>query len=272
VADVHRLLGQRIAPGRDLNQRLGLGHDAPIGGLDRGDYGGSLGLGAGVVQRGLHGHPPEPQIGILAPRVDPHPIGVDRDGIGQDQPGVPVDAGALVPPSLIVGGIHAHRDHVRLVAIQQAVGDIGIERGVPAGVAGHGPAVDPHLRVGGHAVKKQHGALAGLIAAQRKGAAVPADAAGLAVVRIGQQGVEFLRHDPVVRQAHGLPARVVVQPPGGPAARLGLAAGIDRILAEVRFDRGLAFEKLPAPVHQQALTMHESHARAPFIGANVARV
>ena len=133
------------------------------------------------------------------------------------QPHVAIDAGALVKPPLLQGGIGAHAYQVVV-----AVFDIGCDVvglcGVTAGFDAHIKAVEPYTGIAEDAVEAQHQSLAQIPVGYMDGLAIPAHT-GLRVFvahcfiavrvtgfgRIGQCG------HPVVWQLHLVPAVVFLK-------------------------------------------------------------
>ena len=131
------------------------------------------------------------------------------------QPHVAIDAGALVKPPLLQGGIGAHAYQVVV-----AVFDIGCDVvglcGVTAGFGAHIKAVEPYTGIAEDAVEAQHQSLAQILVGYVDGFAIPSHAGFRVFVahrliavrvtgfgRIGQCG------HPVVRQLHLVPTVVL---------------------------------------------------------------
>lgn len=151
IFDRQSELGRRLAEGNDF---AGLGYRAN-------------GLALGVKERDLHLRP-----GIFPTRIGESDLGRNRpfpirrphrlrkDAVGDevnrralDQPSVPVNSRALIPPAFLGLGIDAHSHGVELIAVFEQRSDIGRERSVAAPVAVHDRAIHPHGAVRGDAIE-----------------------------------------------------------------------------------------------------------------------
>ena len=174
---------------------------------------------------------------------------VARDGhrLGFIEPDVPVDARALVEPSLEPARVHARGNRV-LFAKADEIRDVRPERIVAAFVMADEPAVDVNRRVAERAVELQPDALAAVRLRQVERPAIPADA------RRGKPGpdrLETVAHVPrrVERQLDRPVVRQVDRAPGGiieiGARRPLIDAGfveikrVRPVVAEVKFPVGI---------------------------------
>ena len=147
----------------------------------------------------------------------------DVDRTGLHEPDVAVDPGTFVEPPFVLGGVSAHHEHVSAAPGHQ-VGDVGMERCVPAEVASDEMTVQCDGRVTEHAVEFQRDPATLVAGWEREDPPVPSDA-GRGIVapqRMIAKVIEFLRLDvrqfdrPIVRQVHRAPTAVVEVPPRGP--------------------------------------------------------
>src|SRR5689334_14074958 len=90
------------------------------------------------------------------------------------QPHVPVDARALVEPTITIGGIHANHEYVTR-AIAYEVGDIDAKRGVAVVISTDEATVDKHQRVTKHAVELDNDPPAKVGRGNVETAAIPAN-------------------------------------------------------------------------------------------------
>src|SRR5205807_2188353 len=94
---------------------------------------------------------------------------------GFQQPDVPVNPRALVPPTFITARIDPHSDHV-LTDVVQIIGEIVSKRLVPAGMAAQTVAVDPDDAVAEDAVEFDADTLAKIRFRNVERSPVPSDA------------------------------------------------------------------------------------------------
>jgi hypothetical protein len=96
------------------------------------------------------------------------------DVVGHDEPDVPVNARAGIPPRRRLGGIIcAHAQHVSLVAKIQMAGQVIAKARVAGRALAQMKAIDPDIAVGHHAVEVDENTLAGVLPAKREGLAIP---------------------------------------------------------------------------------------------------
>ena len=135
--------------------------------------------------------------------------GRDVNRVGDVQPNVPVDASALVPPTLEVARVHVDCQHVSASAV--GVGrDVIAKARVAAGVTAQVVAVKPDLAVPVNAVEVHPERLAPVRQRQRERQAVPGGGGGQeTMARVGL-GAERALDNEIVRQMDGAPAAVVV--------------------------------------------------------------
>ena len=159
--------------------------------------------------RRAFGHVP----GELA--VNKNAVARDGDRLGFIEPDVPVDARALVEPSLEPARVHARGNRVFFAKVDE-IRDVRPEGIVAALVMADEPAVDVKRRVAKRAVELQPDALAAVRLRQVEGPAIPANARRgksgadrLEAVTHIRRRVEGQLDRPVVRQVDRAPCGII---------------------------------------------------------------
>ncbi len=204
--DHHLLPRRRGLAGRQRHRRPDHGDQLAAGTADR-----VLHLGLDATVRGVGDLRRQRDAGRLAGRpVDrgEHAVGHEVDGVGDGEPGVPVDAAALVEPALLLGGIDADGDGVAVGVVEvEHVAHVHLQRQVARAVKGKRVAVDEDRRVAVDPVEAERHPLARPRRVDAERPVVPADAHREEAVAQRERRVGRPLHRPVVRQ--------VDRPPGG---------------------------------------------------------
>ena len=210
-------------------------------------------------------------------RVNKNPVRGDGDRRGLVQPGVTVDARALVKPALELARVHANGNEVPAAELHH-VRDVLAEGIIAALMPPHQPAVDPDRRVAHHAVEREPDAFAFVLLGQLKCAAIPANAVGhkaraerLETVAHVGASIERQFNRPVVRQSDGSPRRVAERfVRGGAAARASLVqmqrAG--PVVAEMEFPVRVEGKVFPRRIGGPKLHRQQRGTRADGKSSN----
>ncbi len=201
-----------------------------------------------------------PDRGITASRLRAHeraPL-LHVHGSGLHQPDVPVNAGALIEPTVAFGRIDADQQHIA-AAGSRKIGYVEAERIIAADVPANVEAVEDDGGLAIRAIEFDGDALASVRSREFEDAAIPADAGGR--VRAPQR-IEPLAGErwivlegqfdgPVVRQIDGLPV-VVVEEQRADRAEV---SGLGEVAPEIEILRhvsGMTEVEAPAEIEQQA--------------------
>ena len=127
---------------------------------------------------------------------------------GLRQPHVAVDARALVPPALDVGGVDAHRQHV-LATVVRHIADVEVEARVAAAVVADAMPVQPHFAAAEDAVELEPQLAAEVFGGEIEPLAVPGNAARAKAMADVPGRVIGLLDEPVVREVQRAPRAVI---------------------------------------------------------------
>ena len=208
--------------------------------------------------------------------MDERPEGGHMHRIGGLQPDVPVDAGTLVEPAFLQGGIDPDGDEV-FGPVVQVFGDVIDLRGVAAGLGAQPETVHPDVCAAENAVEAEGDVLPFVLGRDREGLPVPADARlripvtdGLVAVAVAGLPCEGKVHRPVVGKRDGLPrgrplGLVELRAVGAlvmDGRGFGEVVEILRPAAEIQGrGRGVSEGELPAVVETDALAGGDGQAK-----------
>ncbi len=193
---------------------LGSGFDGADlfgGGVHEGDLDGDLARGVGLVDDGVLDVDGR-LVGGDGGSGDIGAVGVDVDGIGDDNADMAIDARAGVPAG---GGLHriigADGEDIVGAGSVEVAGEFIAEANVTIGAFAEVEAVDPDIGVGHDAVEVDEDAAVGVGGRKGEMLAIPADARGEECARAagGGIGVEGAFDGPVMRDGDIFPGGIV---------------------------------------------------------------
>lgn len=176
--------------------------------------------------------------------------GFNANRRGFNQPYMPVNAGALIPPALKIPGIHIHRDMIEHIAVLYKFSDIDLKGGVAAKIPIQQMSVDPHCRIRRNTIKLQHDPLALVCRRQRKQSAIPSILPSDKTFCVAGCIIHTAGNGIVVRKVHHRPVSIVKA--GGSRSSGPFCFCMEVVIHHIVWDRPINIIQMepPSKIHR----------------------
>ena len=155
----------------------------------------------------------------------------DMNRVTLDEPGVTIDARALVPPTLHRLSIHSDDERVQGVPIEREGSDVHVDARIAAPISVDQGAVQPDRGVSRNSIQLDFQVLPAILRGQSEVSPIPTNAPGPVALGDIRGRVKGTLDSPVMRQIDGSPSGVVVVRRSSARRTPGLRVHVSRIVA-----------------------------------------